>query len=204
MNDYLQDVAVRFHPLFKAVTSLTDLFCDLHLNNEYRDMCREMALAMCHDGTPMARGKPLSWAAGIVHAVGWVNFLQDPSFEPHMTSKQLARRLCVSQGTMSAKLKILREKLSLVQFDPDWCLPSLMADNSLLWMLSVVFLWAAREPMLQMLRGLGKSLEGGLKSITSWCTEPAAELTSRLRTIHRGRTMTVRGRFWQSQSTICI
>ena len=137
MNDYLQDVAVRFHPLFKAVTSLTDLFCDLHLNNEYRDMCREMALAMCHDGTPMARGKPLSWAAGIVHAVGWVNFLQDPSFEPHMTSKQLARRLCVSQGTMSAKLKILREKLSLVQFDPDWCLPSLMEANPLAWMVEV-------------------------------------------------------------------
>ncbi len=50
-----------------------------------------------------------------------------------------------------------------------------------LWMLSVVFLWAAREPMLQMLRGLGKSLEGGLKSVTTWCKETAEQLQKRSR-----------------------
>ena len=72
MDDYLRDLPVPFHPLFKAVVSLTDLFCDLHLNDEYRDMCREMAVAMCVDETPMARGKPLSWAAGIVHDAGEV------------------------------------------------------------------------------------------------------------------------------------
>ena len=50
-----------------------------------------------------------------------------------------------------------------------------------IWMLSVVFLWAAREPMLQMLRGLGKSLEGGLKSVTTWCKESAEQLQKRSR-----------------------
>jgi hypothetical protein len=45
-----------------------------------------------------------------------------------------------------------------------------------LWLLSVVFLWAAREPMLQVLRGLGKSLEGGLRSVVSWCRANADEL----------------------------
>ena len=49
------------------------------------------------------------------------------------------------------------------------------------WILSVVFLWAAREPMLQMLRGLGKSLEGGLKSVTVWCSETAGQLQKRSR-----------------------
>lgn len=137
MDDYLRDVPVPFHPLFKAVVSLTDLFCDLHLNDEYRDMCREMAVALCVDETPMARGKPLSWAAGIVHAVGWVNFLQDESFEPHMTTKQMARRLAVSQATMLAKSRIIRDGLELVQFDPDWCLPSLIQENPLVWMVEV-------------------------------------------------------------------
>ncbi len=49
------------------------------------------------------------------------------------------------------------------------------------WILSVVFLWAAREPMLQMLRGLGKSLEGGLRSVTAWCSETANQLQTRSR-----------------------
>jgi hypothetical protein len=137
MDDYLRDVPVPFHPLFKAVVSLTDRFCDLYLNDEYRDMCREMAAALCVDGTPMTKGRPLSWAAGIANAVGWVNFLQDPSFEPHMTTKQMAKRLAVSQGTMLAKSKIIREGLELMPFDPDWCLPSLMEENPLAWMVEV-------------------------------------------------------------------
>jgi hypothetical protein len=137
MDDYLRDIPVPFHPLFKAVVSLTDLFCDLYLNDEYRDMCREMAVALCVDETPMTKGRPLSWAAGIAHAVGWVNFLQDPSFEPHMTTSQMAKRLSVSPATMLAKSKIIREGLGLIPFDPNWCLPSLMEENPLVWMVEV-------------------------------------------------------------------
>jgi len=35
----------------------------------------------------------------------------------------------------------------------------------LLAALSMLFLWAAREPMLQVLRGLGKGLESGCASM---------------------------------------
>jgi hypothetical protein len=146
MDDYLKEIPEKFHQLFQTIVSLTDPACEEHLNEEYRDMCREMVLELCVDDTPMARGKPLNWAAGIVHAVGWMNFLHDPGFEPHMTAAELAKRLSVSHGTMMAKSRIIRSGLDLMQFDPTWCLPSLMGMNPLSWMVEVDgFIVDARE-----------------------------------------------------------
>jgi hypothetical protein len=47
--------------------------------------------------------------------------------------------------------------------------------------LSMVFLWAAREPMLQVLGGLGKNLETGFRSIARWCASSAEALQARSR-----------------------
>jgi len=52
-----------------------------------------------------------------------------------------------------------------------------------LWVLSVLFLWAAREPMLQVMRGLGRSLESGLASVGDWCREAAARQEARSREV---------------------
>jgi hypothetical protein len=38
-----------------------------------------------------------------------------------------------------------------------------------LWLGSVVFLWAARAPMVQVLRGLVRSLDNGMTSVSDWC-----------------------------------
>jgi len=55
--------------------------------------------------------KPRSWAAGIVYSVGWVNFLSDPSQEPHMKTADLAEAIGVSEATIMAKSKVIREGL---------------------------------------------------------------------------------------------
>jgi hypothetical protein len=47
--------------------------------------------------------------------------------------------------------------------------------------LSMVFLWAAREPMLEVLGGLGKNLETGFRSIARWCASSAEALQARNR-----------------------
>jgi hypothetical protein len=49
------------------------------------------------------------------------------------------------------------------------------------WLASVVFLWAAREPMARLLRGLGTFLGDGCQSLAGWCREAAAELRKRSR-----------------------
>src|SRR5262245_501188 len=52
-----------------------------------------------------------------------------------------------------------------------------------LWALSVLFLWAAREPMLQVLRGIGRGLESGFTSASQWCREAAARQEARCREV---------------------
>ena len=135
--DLLADVPNAYAARCTELVGLTDAFCDAHLDSEYRELCREMAVAICQEGSPVLKARSTSWAAGIVCAVGWVNFLTDPDQTPHMTSAQLAEGLGVSVATMQAKARLIRKMLDLIQFDPDWCLPSKLDDNPLVWMLEV-------------------------------------------------------------------
>jgi len=123
--------------LFEQIVELIDAFCDAHLNDSYKELCEHMASAICRTHLPLSSSSPAAWAGGIVHAVGWVNFLHDPKQSLHMTSAQLAEGFGISQGTMTAKSKIIRDKLDLMQLDPDWCLPELLIDNPLVWMFDV-------------------------------------------------------------------
>jgi hypothetical protein len=133
----LNEIHEEYRRAFKQTVALTDEFCTRHLNNDYRQLCRDMVFTLCQEGSPINSGRPASWTAGIVHAVGWVNFLQDPASQPYMTAPQVAQGFGVSQGTMTAKSKIIRDALEMVQLDPDWCLPEMLKDNPLVWMLEV-------------------------------------------------------------------
>lgn len=122
---------------FAQVTGLMDRFCETHLNDDYRELCRHMAICLCHTDVPLARSKPESWAAGIVCALGRVNFLTDPAQSPHMKSQQIADGFGISVATMQSKAKIIDEALELVPFHPEWTVPGMMDENPLVWMLGV-------------------------------------------------------------------
>jgi hypothetical protein len=49
------------------------------------------------------------------------------------------------------------------------------------WVVSAVFLWAGREPMLQMLRALVESLQQGFEGVARWCQTLASSLRERSR-----------------------
>lgn len=127
----------RAYAAFDQILEWVAAFCQKCLNDEYRELCEDLTWAVYEEELPLEKGKPAGWAAGIVHAIGFVNFLQDPSLSPHMSSTEIAEGFGVSQQTMQTKSKIIRDAFDLVQFDPDWCLPSLLKDNPLVWMLSV-------------------------------------------------------------------
>ena len=125
------------HKALNDILDLTNSFCDAHLNEDYKQLCEDAVIELLVSGVPIDKGRPASWASGIVHTIGWVNFLQDPTQSPHMTSAQVAEGFGVSQGTMLAKSKTIRDELDLIQMDPDWCLPALLEHNPLVWMLKV-------------------------------------------------------------------
>ena len=71
-----------------AVTNLTDAFCAKHLDEEYRQMIRQVVGALTRKRpSPLLRGHENVWAAAAVHAVGRVNFLDDSSQTPHSATR---------------------------------------------------------------------------------------------------------------------
>ena len=134
------DYIVEDERLEKALDNILDLlepFCEKYLNEEYWELCHDMAVEIYDLGAPLDKGKPQSWASGIVHALGMINFLQDSSFEPYMESSKIAQTFDVSQNTMQSKSKSIRDNLEIGPLDPEWCLESLLADNPLVWTFNV-------------------------------------------------------------------
>ncbi len=125
-------------PTYAAVVALTDAVCAEHLSPEYADLARRMAAALCRKRpSPLVSGQPKTWASGIIHALGQMNFLSDPSFPPVMTTAQLAAAFGVGQSTIFAKAKVISATLKTRIMDPDWTLPSLLERNPLVWMAEV-------------------------------------------------------------------
>jgi hypothetical protein len=137
MNAGSELVPQECQQLYSELVLLTDAFCNERLNGEYLELCRHMAELVCQPESPAVRGKPASWASGIVSAVGWVNFLTDPSQEPHVRAEEIAKWFGVSMATMQSKAMAIREGLDLIRFDPDFTLPSRMENNPLVWMFEV-------------------------------------------------------------------
>lgn len=137
MDRLLEEVPKEYHKAFGAIYKLVDEFCVEHLNEGYRELAGDMTVSVCQEGSPVIRGAAKSWASGIVHALGMVNFLSDSSFEPYMSSSDLAKGFGVSQGTMTAKSKIIRDGLDIIPMDPNWCLPEMLGNNPLVWMVEV-------------------------------------------------------------------
>lgn len=135
MSNQSEKVPQAMAETFAAVTAVTDAFCREHLNDEYAQLIRFAAAAMCRKRpSPLAKGTPLSWAAGITHAVGMVNFLQDPAQTPHLPAQGLYKGFGVSQSNTLTKSKAVRDALDMSQMDLDWCLPSLLAEHPMAWM----------------------------------------------------------------------
>lgn len=94
-----------------SVMALTDSFCETRLNAEYKKLTRKLLEAMAKETpSPLLRGKPEIWAAGIVHAIGGANFLFDKSTKPYVSAIDLAAAFGVSPATASQKASGLRDR----------------------------------------------------------------------------------------------
>lgn len=123
---------------FDTIAQATDAFCDQHLNNEYKQLIRLALAAMSRkQPSPLLTGKANSWAAGAVHALGVANFLFDPSQTPHCKATDIWAHFGLGASTGGAHSKKIRDALNIGQMDPNWCLPSRMDKNPLIWMLKV-------------------------------------------------------------------
>ena len=123
---------------FDEIVARTDAFATEHLNAEYGELCRRMTAALARKRpSPLEKAQTRTWAAGIVYAVGWVNFLADPDQDPHMTTADLAQKTGVGESTIALRFRTIRQALDLGRMDPEWTLPSQLLDHPFLWFLLV-------------------------------------------------------------------
>ena len=131
-------VPQHMQTIYDAVVALTDAFCRDHLTDEYRDLARAMAAALSRKRpSPLASGQPRTWACGIIHLLGQLNFLSDKTTQPYMTMAEVCTAFGVGQSTASAKAKVISDALHTNRMDPAWMLRSIVDRNPLVWIAEV-------------------------------------------------------------------
>jgi hypothetical protein len=133
-----ESVPSSVEPAYSSIVNLTDAVCNEHLNSEYATLSRRLAATLARKRpSPIMRGKPEIWACAIIYALGTVNFLFDKSQTPYMRADELCAVFGVSQSSGANKAKLIRDMLNMYQLDPNWCLPSRVDENPLIWILQV-------------------------------------------------------------------
>lgn len=131
-------VPKKMQATYETITALTDGFCLEELSEEYADMCRLMTAKLCRKRpSPLASGRAKNWAAGIVHAVGIVNFAFDKSLTPHTTASDLSGWFQVGKSSPASKSKVIRDMFNIGLMEPEWTLPSRMDSNPMAWSIMV-------------------------------------------------------------------
>ena len=136
MNQVEVPRAVR--PYADQVVAVTDAVCREHLDEEYADLCRALVGKLGRKRpSPLTRGDLRIWAAGVVYAVGQLNFVFDPDQTPHATADELSEWLGVKKSTMSNKARLIRDSLKLSHFDTQFMRKDLVEASPLTWILQV-------------------------------------------------------------------
>lgn len=133
-----EKVPEKMRVIYDEIIALTDAVCVQPLSQKYADLSRKMAAALSRKRpSPLASGRPKTRAAGIVYALGQVNFLFDKSQMPHVPACDLCALFDVNQNSASDKAKLIRDTLNIHLFDHRWLLPSQLAAHPMVWMVMV-------------------------------------------------------------------
>ena len=76
-------------------------FSDKFLDEEYKALIIKLAERLeSRDDFSLNRGKPENWACAIIFAIGQMNFLFEPSFEPFVYNETLCAYFGASKQNM--------------------------------------------------------------------------------------------------------
>lgn len=125
-------------PVVDEVIGITDAVCLAALDEEYADLARRAAAKLARKRpSPLVGGRRSTWAAGIVYALGQVNFLFDPESGFGVTADQLSEAFGVAKSTMSSKAKQVRDLLGISPYSLEFQRADVVEQNSLVWFIEV-------------------------------------------------------------------
>ncbi|MBQ9349191.1 MAG: hypothetical protein IJT94_17935 [Oscillibacter sp.] len=135
---------------YNEIAAILEPYCDEYLDAEYKGLCLHALEKLCRKRpSPLLSGRPKTWTAGIVYAIGQTNFIFDKSQPVHMTATEIVEPLGVSTNTASAKATEIRKLLKIDRFSAEWMLPSQVEKNPAVWLVMVngYMMDARRLPM---------------------------------------------------------
>jgi len=94
------------------------LFCKKKLNKEYYTLCKKLLNELYLDNDfNLERGNQNIWAAGIVSAIGAVNYLFDKEFKPYISLDELCEYFEVNKSSVTNKSINIRKTLNIHIFN---------------------------------------------------------------------------------------
>lgn len=133
-----EKVPKQMQDTFANFISLTDEFSAKHLNDEYAQLLRKLVAVLCRKRpSPLLQGNIKTWVAGMIHALGMVNFLFDKTQTPHVSSSFISKYFDLGQSTMSNKSKQIRSLLRMSQWGSNWMLSTRIEESPMVWMISL-------------------------------------------------------------------
>ena len=104
----------RINEKAHQLISLTTEFCEQHLDDEYEQLCEKLIRKMSRKrNVPYLSGRIEIWAAGVIYALGQINFLFDRCFEPYATHDDICDYFGTKKSTTSQKAKFIRDMFKM-------------------------------------------------------------------------------------------
>jgi len=123
---------------FDEIAELITDFCSAKLNEEYKQICLQLCAALCRKRpSPLIGAKAPTWASGIIHTIGMVNFLFYSSSEDYFEVKQLYEWFNISGSTVGKKSRQIRSIMKIYTMDANWTLPGRLGDNLNAWLIKI-------------------------------------------------------------------
>ena len=121
-------------PVAEEIITITDVVCATLLDAEYAVLARQVVAKLARKRpSPLLSGRRATWAAGVVYALGQINFLSDPSREPYLTADELSEAFGIAKGTMGSKAKQIRDLLKMDYNTPEFMRADVADDNPAVW-----------------------------------------------------------------------
>ena len=123
---------------YEEIAPMISAFCKEKLNDEYNDICLRLLVKLCRKrSAPLLGGKPKTWAAGIIYAIGSNNFIFDKTQKLHLTANDIASAFGISSSTAENKANEIKKIFSIDYFNPEWQTAELKENNPTNWMIQV-------------------------------------------------------------------
>jgi hypothetical protein len=112
------------------ILDLIKSFTDEKLDTEYFELSKNLLMKLARKrDVPFTRGRLDIWAGSIIYAIGSINFLFDKSFEPYVSSSEIAEYFNAGQSTILSKAKTIKELTKIELFDPKFSTEHVQENN---------------------------------------------------------------------------